>query len=328
MKILSGYVVLVLLFIMFTAPSSFSADERQSDDKSPIILADASADDKSKETPKLSEESWISNGEKLGEWWLRNPKKFDPVPAPLLYHFEANYSYSELGGNIDGKNHNGDINLTLRKQLFTSTSDYHIGKSETTMNLIGMATLVENQNFVQNFSYAFTDWMQASGGIYWSCDSAKYFKNRLYYYGGADFALIERQHLVLNVGGFYSYLETEYWNDEMLIFYPDFEPIEDYTSDYLYFTQMLQWNITDTITFTENATYMQDIDDTDYYNWKVEAVLKFNLTKHFAFFTSYSISYDNNTFVEAVQNYIDENAYSGEMETTDTVLAAGINFSF
>ena len=328
MKILTGYVVFVLMFIMFSVPSSFSADERQSDDKSPIILADASADDKSEETPKLSEESWISNGEKLGEWWIRNPKTFDPVPAPLLYHFEANYSYSEMGGNLDIKNHNGGLKLKLRKQFFTSTSSYKIGKNDTTVNIIGVSTFVENQRFVQAFSYAITDWMQTTGGINWVRDSGKYLRNRWYYFGGAEFALIERPNLILNAGGFYAYLETEYWNDEITMFYPDFEPVGDYNADDLYVTQMLQWNITDKIVFTENAQYVPSLEDTDYYQWKVDLALKFNLTKHFAFFTSYSINYDNNTFVEAVQNYLDQSAYGGEMDTTDTVLAVGINFSF
>ena len=77
-------------------------------------------------------DSWIANGDEvLGKgWWLKNAKKFSPMPKPLLYHFDLTYSYAEMGGNFNAENHTGSLNIGLRKSAFTSFTNYNVSKSK------------------------------------------------------------------------------------------------------------------------------------------------------------------------------------------------------
>jgi len=324
MKIFSGSVVLLIVLTLLFAPTAFGADAPK-----------AKNTETAKKTPTVSDDSWISNGEELGNWWVKNPKKYDPVPRPLLYHIEGSYSYSELGGNIEVKNHKGELELALRKDLFTSITNYAISRSDTDITLSGVSTSVESDYFRQKFRYGLTDWMEAGAGVIWNItDTAKYLENRLIYYGGVRFTVLDFPSLMIKMGGYYGFSDTEFMNDKItgMRKYADFQPVDDYDSDALYFGQMLKWKISKTVTFSENADYMLLLKDTEYYSWMLKLALNFRLTKHSSFFASYIINYDNNPFVEAVQDYLDGRRAAGDnvgdMETTDTVLAVGVKFSF
>ncbi|MDM8517361.1 DUF481 domain-containing protein [Desulfobacterales bacterium HSG16] len=321
MKKLSSYVVLSLMFTMFFVPVSFGGDEKQPGQQSLAIEND----------------SWIASGEAVqGKWWwAKNAKKFTPLPDPLLYRFEASYSFSEMSGNVDATMHRGSAELALRKQLLTSITAFQLSKSDTDIALMNASTSVESQSLNHKFRYALTDWMEVTAGTIWTMnDSAKYLKNRVGYFGGALFGLIDRPDLIVNMGAFYGYTDTEYMNDKITgkPMYRDFKPVEDYSSDDVYFSQMLRWKITDTVTFTENAMYAMFLKDTEYYHWTVNLALNCKLTKHISFVTSYALNYDNNSFIDAVQKYLDARKAAGlkagELEKMDTVLAFGLKFSF
>lgn len=322
MKIFSKNAVFFLMISMlsvFFVQTSFGSDEQQAD----------------QQAQKVSNESRISNGEELGEdWWLKNAKKYAPLPRPLLYHFEGSYAYSEQGGNVDAKKHKGEAELTLRKNLFTGITTYTIGKTETTINLLEKNTSLDNQSFRQALRYAITDRMSAAAGISWERNETKYLKDRFVYFGGLRAMIVDMPKLDIMVGGFYSYTDTSYLNENIqeIKKYAKFPSQEDYRSDALYFSQKLRWKITDKISFSERADYMMFLDDTEYYFWKLDLSLNFKLTKSVSFFSSYSVNYDNNSFVESVQDYLAaveaSGTGAGKMETTDTSLNIGIRFEF
>lgn len=338
MKILSGYVFLLLVLTVFFVPASFSGDHGQLSKDPLIILADASANSKARKNPKLSDErsdkNWISNGKELGPWWRKNAKKYNPLPHPLLYHVKGTYSYSELGGNVEAKTHRGSAELTLRKDLFTSVTTYAVDSRSTTIVLKEKSTDLNNQIFRQGLRMALTDRISSVVGILWETNERKYLKDRFVYYGGVRAMIIDSPKLDLMMGGFYGYTETSYLNENMqeIKKYSDFPSQDDYDSDSLYFSQKLNWDVTDTISFSERVDYMLFLDDTEYYFAKLKLSISFKLTKSLSFITSYSVNYDNNTFVEAVQDYLSARQASGksagEMETTDTSLAVGIKFEF
>lgn len=289
------------------------------------------------EMPKVSDDSWIVNGEELQgkRWWTKNPKKKTTLLNPWLYHFDLTYSYSGTSGNVDADKHKGSSLLALRKQLFTSKTQFSMSRSDQTIALSGRAVHVESQRLQHGFQYAVTDWLEVVAGISWiQKDSTKFIDDRFTYFGGGLVELINRPNLFLAIGGFYGYSETAYWNDKVtdIAKYADFESVDDYTSGELYFKQKLEWNITDTITFTENGDYSYILENSDHHHWMVKFALEFEITKHFSFVSSYTINEEVNDFTEHVQDYFDERRASGlpagEMENIDTTVSVGIKINF
>ncbi len=291
----------------------------------------------SAEKPKAvvaDDRSWISNGKGLKRWWLKNAKKYDPLPNPVLYHFEGTYSYSEQGGNIDAKVHKGKIGLTLRKHLFTSITKYGVKNRNTDVSLTEKHIQVKDQFIRQGFHFAITDKISAVVGKSWEQNTAKYLEDRATSFGGFKFTILDSPKLDLTFGTFYADSKIAFMSSEIQKKkkYADFPTVDDYESDSLDFHQKLHWQITDTISFSEGVNYVKFLEDSKYYFWKLNFGLKFKLTKRTSFVTSYTINYDYNKFVESVQDYLDQRRASGQsagnMETTDTELSVGIKFQF
>jgi len=319
------------VFAMYCPSLSFAADKGVSEQE---------------ETRKLSTDSWIASGrELLGPSWSKNPKKLDSYPSPLLYQFTANYSYFGQDGNIVTENHNASAELILRKQLVTSISKYELSKGDTEMALSGFFINTNSEYFFQVFKYPVADWIQIIvGGAVKTEDSAIYLDERIGYFGGMSFDAVDSPALSLTCSLSYGHISMSYMNDtviEDMLFRtllnpeagePDFTPVDDYDTDDIYLTQNLRWNITDTVTFTEDAEYAQFLKDTDYFFWRLKMGLEFGLTEHISFTTSYQMSYQYTNFTEAVQDYLDEQKAlgksAGELDEMDTSLAVGLTVSF
>ncbi|MCI5159803.1 MAG: DUF481 domain-containing protein, partial [Candidatus Electrothrix sp. AUS1_2] len=180
-----------------------------------------------------------------------------------------------------------------------------------------------------------SDWAQLAGGGDWRMkDTAKYIDNRSNYFIGALFDVVDSPNTTLSLGGFYGYLDVAYMNSTLTEIpkYADFTPVDDYSSDDIYLKLALRWNITDTITFTEQADFVQMLKDTEYYFWLVDLGFEFKIAKNFSLTTSYTMEYDHSMFTEAVQNYFDERRAvgkpAGNMEDLDTSISVGIKISF
>jgi len=286
------------------------------------------------ESEAKSDHSWISNGEKLGPWWLKNPKTYQPLPQPLLYHFNGRYSYAETSGNIDAEMHDGTVDLFLRKNLFTSSTMYKVQHHNMDFSLLAMGMKTTNHSFHQQFSFAVTDKLSAVAGLRWDRNNQKYLDKRLIYYGGLLFNLFDSPKFKVSLFGSYGETETAYMSEEVqnTFLYSDFPSVDDYDSDFAYFNQTLNWNITDTVTFSEQAHYGLFLENTDYYFVVTNFMLDFKITKNLSFFTLYEIHYDYSPFTESLDDYLDaleaEGRFVGEINTTDTTLSVGLNFNF
>ncbi len=288
------------------------------------------------ETQHQAENGWIASGKDLlGASWSKNPRKNSSIPRQFLYQFTANYSYSGQDGNVVADSHKASAELILRKQLLTSVSKYSVSKKETKKALTGVSINVDSESFFQALRYPLSDWAQIVGGGVWKInDSAKYIDNRSNYFGGFLFDVVDRPNIALTAGVFYGYSDVTYKNSILTgkAMYADFTPVDDYASDNIYFKHALRWNITDTITFTNEADYVQLLKDSNYYFWLVKTGLEFKLSQHMSFTASYTMDYDKNRFVEAVQNYFDARRAAGQpagdMEELDTTLAVGIKINF
>jgi hypothetical protein len=144
--------------------------------------------------------------------------------------------------------------------------------------------------------------------------------------------VVDRPDIALTLGGFYGYSDVAYMNSRLTGLYADFTPVDDYSSDEMYLQQGLRWNITDTVTFTEKAEFVQLLKDTEYYFWLVDLGFEFKLATHLSLTASYTMQYDYFSFTEAVQTYLDERRAegksAGEMHELDTTLAVGIQVTF
>ncbi len=278
----------------------------------------------------------ISDGQELGRWWAKSAKKYNPLPNnPLLYHFEGNYSYSESSGNVEAEAHRAGIELTLRKYLVTSITDYAINNRETMMQLTGMGMVMKDENFRQAFRLAITNKLDAVVGRFWKRSSTKYLQDRFIYYGGVRFMMFDTPNLDLMLGGFYAETETSFMNSKFqnIRKYNNFPDVDDYDSNAIRLSEMLHWKITPTISLDQTLDYMMLLENTDYYLWTARAALNFKLSKNFSFVTSYMINYDYNPFIEAIQSYLDnrrveQDATTGNIHRRDTKLSFGVKFTF
>jgi len=201
-------------FALLLTPLTALAHDQQSDQVSAIILAQAEAGDASEEKPEISDDSWISNGRYLGSWWIRNAKKYKPMPRALLCHIEASYIYSEKTGNTEQKGHKGNISVTLRKGTLTSATAYTVTKNDTTMALSTYSTSLNDQFLAERLYLALTDRISLSVGAEWERYASKYIENRMTYYGGLMGVLIDFPNFHLWISASYGYSDIEYMNEK------------------------------------------------------------------------------------------------------------------
>ncbi|MFK5969710.1 MAG: DUF481 domain-containing protein [Candidatus Marithrix sp.] len=288
-----------------------------------------------KKSPSLFNSSSISAGGNLGRWWLKSAKKYNPLPNPFLYHFEGTYSYSESSGNVKAEAHRGSLQLTLRKDLITSITQYGINDRETNKQIKGKDVIMKDQNFRQGFRLSLTEKLDAVVGGFWERSSTKYLEDRFVYYGGVRFMAVDSPNLDVMLGLFYAETSTTFMNSEMQSTpkYKNFPSVEDYDSNAIRLSQRLSWKMTPTVTLVGTGDYMIFLEDTDYYFWKLKTGLNFKFSKNVSFVVSYLINYDYNPFIEAVQTYLDNRrailpANTGNVYRRDTTLSFGFKVIF
>ena len=283
----------------------------------------------------LPNNSAISSGENLGRWWLKSAKKYNPLPNPFLYHFEGTYSYSESSGNVKAEAHRGSLQLTLRKGLITSITQYGINDRETNKQVKDKDVIMKDQNFRQGFRLSLTEKLDAVVGGVWERSSTKYLEDRFIYYSGVRFMAIDSPNLDVMLGLFYAETSTTFMNSEMQSTpkYKNFPSVEDYDSNAIRLSQRLSWKMTPTVTLVGTGDYMMFLENTDYYFWKLKTGLNFKFSKNVSFVVSYLINYDYNPFIEAVQSYLDNRrailpANTGSVYRRDTTLSFGFKVIF
>jgi len=280
---------------------------------------------------------WISNGRELGPWWILNSKLYAPLPSPLLYHFDASYGYSELHGNVKGESHNFKANLVLRKNVFTSTTDFSYIKQDT--QVAGARTLIEKQDLSEFISFDILKFMSLEGGYKTYFDTTKYYDDSYSYFGGVAFTGAPfKQRLIFKAGGYYGKGQVNFENGQLADLYLY---VPAYESDFLFFSELLIWNITKKISLIEYGDYLYCFDDYEPnslvyngikyqypttttrkpYRWTLNLTLNIKITAMISVFGSYKITHDENPVSDALSSTYDF------IDDHDTTFTTGFTIS-
>jgi len=301
------------------------------------VVAVAAPKERQADIDSSQDDGWISNGASLGvSWWKMNPKKLDVIPDPLLYHTELSYSYSDSSGNTENEFHEGIGQLFLRKNLLTSDTTFKVYKMETVMSLEGDITrfIEEKQAFFQEFRLAVSPSLEVIAGLNAvENNSLKFIDHRINYYAGIGGTFVDTPSFSLGGKVAYGLRETSYINENVSrpILY-SIPPVDDYDSDIISIQADFDWKITEMVSFSEFAWYRVNLEDTEYYSLDLTTQLNFNLSDYFSLFIKHEFMFENNTFVESVQDVLDARRAQGEnvgaIDDTDTRLSMGITLKF
>ncbi len=270
-------------------------------------------------------------------WWVKNARSY-PLQPDWNTHLELRYGYSKMGGNLDGDSHEGELDLTLRRQYWTSLTRYDLRKSNATRKLNNLELATETQDFLQRLSYDLTPHFSAAAGLKWERNDIKYIDSRLSYFGGIKWAPLTGPNFNLDFGLNYGRENTEFdvSGIQGIKAYSNFPPVDDLKTDGVFLMQSLKWQITTELTFTQGFNFMQYIKESDYYHWSGQARLNFKLTETLSVYASYRIAYEQSPLVDAVDSYLKTPAEQGgpaqdtggEIENLDDRIMTGIQLTF
>lgn len=290
--------------------------------------------------------SWAQQGEQpaagsgsesgkpdLGEWWLRNPLTYKPVPEDFLYHLEATYEWTRNTGNQTDDNHSASAQLSLRKKIFTYNIRYSFDKQNSAKRddppnqerdkILRQSTKHEIHN---DFRAALTDRLFFSPGIFWLKDDYSQVEDRYTYYAGFGYVAIQQPRLLVNVFGALAYEELDYISDyhEIYALLEDWEKgdeITDYDpgtkrSNMIYLYEDVRFYLTRSVALNHSMKYFRDIDDGDVYRWNFSVGADIKITENVLMTFSYREDYDNAP------------AQLMGLRKRDTAIGAGIKLSF
>jgi len=269
----------------------------------------------------------------LGEWWLRNPLTYKPVPEDFLYHLEATYDWTRNTGNQTDDNHSMSAQLSLRKKIFTYNIRYTFDKQNSAKRddppnqerdkILRKSTKHEVHN---DFRVALTDRLFFSPGMFWLEDDYAQIKDRNTYYAGFGYTVIRQPRLLVNVFGAYAYEELDYISDyhEIYALLEDWEKaneVKDYEpgtkkSNMIYLYEDVRFYLTRSVALNHSMKYFRDISDGDKYRWNFSVGADFKITEHILGTVSYKEDYDNAP--ETIMG----------LRKRDTAIGAGIKLSF
>ncbi len=312
MKKVSGYVLCLFIAGILVFPALPSAQEQGS---------------------QPAETSETGKAADLGEWWLRNPLTYKPVPEQFLYHLEADYSWTRNTGNQTDDSHSLSALLTLRKKIFTYNLRYTFDKQNSAkrgnppkqdMNVtLRKSTKHEIHN---DFRVALTEHLFFSPGIFWLEDDYSQIKDRYTYYAGFGYALVPHPRLRVNVFGAYAYEELDYIDDYHEVYKlledwekeasaPDYDPGTK-RSKLIYLYEDVRFYLTRSVALNHSMKYFRDTDDSDKYRWNFSVGADIKITEHILATFNYNEDYDNAP--ESIMG----------LRKRDTSIGAGVKLSF
>jgi len=269
----------------------------------------------------------------LGEWWLRNPLTYDPVPEEFLYHIEATYDWSRQTGNFTNDKHDLSALLTLRKKIFTYNLRYAFDKRNASKPYsppyqddnkdLRKSTKHEVHN---DFRMALTNRMIAGLGMFWLKDDYIKIQNRYTYYGGLGYTVFKHPRAKIDVFGALGYEELDHTDE----YHEGFLKMQDWgeTSDVefydrgtvvsslIYLHEQARAYLLPGVALNQSVDYYRDIDDSDIYRWKFNVGLDIMIMEHIFASLSYKEEYDN-----APESVLG-------IRKRDTSIGAGVKISF
>lgn len=268
----------------------------------------------------------------LGEWWLRNPLTYDPVPDEFLYHLEATYDWSRQTGNFTNDKHDLSALLTLRKNIFTYNIRYSLDKRNASRPYpppyqddnkdLRKSTRHLTHN---DFRVALTDRIILGLGTFWLKDDYIKIQNRYTYYGGLGYTVFNHPRLKIDVFGAYGYEELDHTDEyhENYLKMQDWGETEGIRYDrgtemysLIYLFQSARCYVTRSLVLNESINYFVNPDDSEQYRWKFNVSADIKIIEHIFASLSYEEQYDNTP--EAIMG----------IRKRDTAIGAGIKISF
>jgi len=255
----------------------------------------------------------------LGNWWLRSPFSYDPMPSQFLYHFEASYDWTRKTGNYTTDNHIANAMIVARKKRFTNKLNYTFDKRNTA-KIESYPNDSDNVNLREDtrhevhddFRIALAKKLYLAPGFIWLRDELSMIQDRYTYYIGAGGTPLETEKFVVNLFCAYGHEELDYTDayDEGADYamHPDKygDPVtppktaeeidyEEGTRKYevAYLSQSFDWMINEYVSFKEWFDIFQNTDDSDKYRWALDLSFDIAMTEHISFSPNYHEEYNN-----------------------------------
>jgi hypothetical protein len=253
---------------------------------------------------------WLSNGKKLGKWWLRRSRDYEHTDD-VLYHLNVRYNFDQSSGNEEVEKHKIKSSFTLRKNIFSNYLSYSLKKKE--IEYRGSRINTEKQTFDNLVFIEALKFMDVLIGYQWITDDKKYYLNRFNYYGGFYFTLLNTKKFIFKIGGYYGHDTIEYMNELSELIG---KQKEDFDKDFLYLNQRFNWLVTKNLTISEKFKYRSYTGESSY---TLNAIidLDFAITQNLSLNASYEIERDTTE---------SENNIGIEDEDVDISLGIMINF--
>jgi len=274
------------------------ANEQSSEQLILIAQAADTRDSGASEPQSVPSGKWISNGEHLGKWWKKRARKFATLPPEWLYHLEGEYSLSGETGNTEETYHKGKLTLSLRKGLVNSNTSFTLEDQEQGE---GSEVRTKEKMILDEFVYIeLWEKIDLSGDLQWYTYNKRYIEDRYSAFAGLYFTFFDLPDYTLKLGTFYGYTTISYMNDEIAKKNPELS-FPDYSSDTLYIKPKFIWSVNDKLTFTLGGGYWRYLKDSDFFNWKLNFDLDYQLTKHVSIFGSYDVEYESSEIDQKLQ---------------------------
>lgn len=273
---------------------------------------------------------------KYGEWWMRSPLSYDPMPTEFLYHIEGQYNYSQSEGNFTRDNHMIESMLVLRKNRYTNYLKYtfekkHACKPDDWIGIDSKGNFYIDekdrelrdttmQQFEDSVRIALTKRWYLAPGFRWTEDDYLSIKGRYTYYGGVGFRALNEIPFFLTLFAAYGYEEIEYtddynsmgWLAKSLGLIDYFEEGKIRSDKYL-LGQYGTWFVTKSLMFDESFEIIGDMekrdDDKWVWRWTLQCGLKYKLGDYAFLNVKFVESFDKAPMVMARKR--DQSTYIG-----------------
>lgn len=245
-----------------------------------------------------------TDGQKdLGEWWLVSSLSIDSLPEQLLFHAEAEVSFTRMTGNLDANILSGSTTWALRKKTFTNSVIYSVDRQEISLGGNRGSVTTESQKVDYESRVDLTRRFHLSAGILWERDDPRFLKNRWTYYAGLGYHVANAKKHKLNLVVASGQQRDKYTMDDVK------ETLEVF---YVYASH--NWQIDDRLSFRQKLTSLMSFSDTEHYRLQLDLNLDVNITGTFSVPISFEAKFDNKPIQAA--------------EKWDTQQTVGLKLSF
>ncbi len=236
---------------------------------------------------------------KLGQWWRKNPRKYDPT-SRFLIHAELEFNFLYDSGNLDRNVKLLEGVFVVRKGMLSNylSWDYQDRHAERYGDELRDVKAYEVHNSIR---YSLTTFLVARAGIINASNDELGYDWRLISYGGLGVRPIEKEYAILSIFAGGGYEEQDY-SDEVkdiaqrtrhLGIYRKFES-GGYHSPISYVHEKLYIFLSDKTGFEQSFEIIHYLDDDDTYRFSLSFGMQVAITEYITLVATYGIEYNSN----------------------------------